>query len=92
MTQSSLEKPDHYELFPLSPGVFVYRSTGDAATEIKTGSRVRYLCRPCFDAGTQSILSREESAIAINHVCPHCETVFLERKKPLTGLAMSPWG
>jgi hypothetical protein len=92
MTQNPLEKPDHYELLQISPNVFVYRNTGNAATGIKAGEEEQYLCQPCFDAGVQSVLSREESAVAINHACLRCKAVFLERKKPLTGLAMSPWG
>ena len=69
--------PDRFEL---SPGVFVYRQAA------------HYLCRPCFEAGTRVVLRREESVTAIDYVCPRCNTRFPERKKPLTGLAMSPWG
>ena len=77
-----------YELFKLSDGVFVYRDRSD----MTKGAAESYLCRYCFESGTLAFLQREESVAAITHVCCDCGTVFLERKKPLTGLAMSPWG
>lgn len=73
-----------HELIELSPGVFVYR--------LLARESVVYLCRTCLDSGTEAVLKRNETMMAINHVCPNCESVFLERNKPLTSLAMSPWG
>lgn len=73
------------ELFALSVGVFVYRVACSHGPGL-------YLCRSCFEAGKNAVLDRKESVAVITHACPHCKAEFLEKKKPLTGLAMSPWG
>ena len=78
-----------YELFELPSGTSVYRRRG--ATD-GLGGTARYWCPECHDAGREVALVREESVAVVNFVCPHCNTVFPERKKPLSGLAMSPWG
>ena len=70
----------------MSPGVFVYR---DSAVADESGT---CLCRSCFESGRKVELERDESMVAVRHVCPDCGASYLERKKPLTGLAMSPWG
>jgi len=72
------------ERFELSPGVFVYRAQS-------SDDKASFLCPTCFETGTQSILRRNETPLAVHQVCERCNTRFLERKKPLTNLAMSPW-
>ena len=72
-------------LIELRPGVFVFaeRNDGDAP--------VRYYCRHCLDAGTKVTLERIESIARIEHLCPRCAASFLEKIKPISGLAFSPW-
>ena len=92
---STQREAGKYELFQLSAGVFVYRPSspdGRQGGQGGQGGAGPYLCQPCFDAGTPFILEREESVALIQYFCPHCGSRFLERKKPLAGLAMSPWG
>lgn len=72
------------ERFELSPGVFVYRRPG-------VNGEDDCLCPACFETGETSILRRSETTQAVHCVCPRCDARFLERKKPLTNLAMSPW-
>ncbi|SDG95420.1 hypothetical protein [Propionivibrio dicarboxylicus] len=72
------------ERFELSPGVFVYRAHN-------TEDEASFLCPTCFEAGTTSILRRSEATLTVHRVCDRCDARFLERKKPLTNLAMSPW-
>lgn len=79
------ESQDACELFELSRDVFVYRQVLRDDTE-------RYFCRNCFDAGTKSVLERQESVAIVKRVCPQCQAEFLEKKKPLSARAMSPWG
>ena len=87
---------DACERVPLSPGVFVYRRRSAPEAGSKSDPEAldppRYLCPPCLDSGIESELRREESVAAVHQVCPRCRATFLERKKPLSGLAMSPWG
>lgn len=72
------------ERVELSPGVFVHRGQG-------AGDEARFLCPTCFEAGTSAPLRRSETPLAVHQVCERCNARFLERKKPLTNLAMSPW-
>ncbi|WP_319244370.1 hypothetical protein [uncultured Propionivibrio sp.] len=72
------------ERIELSPGVFVHRVQG-------AGDEASLLCPTCLEAGTRSILRRSETPLAVHQVCERCNARFLERKKPLTNLAMSPW-
>lgn len=72
------------ERIELSPGVFVYRARGLDGEE-------HFLCPDCFETGVQATLRRSETTQAVHRVCTQCDARFLERRKPLTNLAMSPW-
>lgn len=83
--------PNDYERHELSHGVVVYRQTTRAGSWQDREENPSYLCPTCFDTGKLATLRRQESARSVTHCCPQCSATFLERKKPLNGLAMSPW-
>lgn len=82
-TDNMFSSTDSVETVELRPDVFVYREREGAQ---------QYVCKHCLDAGVKSLLSREESVASVRLVCNRCGSAVVERKKPLSGLAMSPWG
>jgi hypothetical protein len=74
-----LEQRGRYELFVLSPGVYVYRSKADGGSTQVKSEPAHFVCQPCFDVkGERGILLRMSSAVGISHRCPLCETTYRE--------------
>jgi cell division protein FtsB len=74
--QDRLAERGRYELFELSDGVFVYRSSqGNSADG--TGEPVHCLCQPCFDKGTKAVLRKNNVPWGtITLQCPICKEAF----------------
>ena len=79
-------------LIEIRPGVRVYRENVAEDTPAGDDAPPSYFCRPCLDAGIEAPLARRETSARIELVCPRCGAAFLERIKPMNGLAISPWG
>lgn len=78
--------------YPLTDRVYAVELASEVFVYRERDGEQRYVCKPCLDSGVKAILSREESVAVIRLVCSHCGSAFVERRKPLSGLAMSPWG
>ena len=72
------EEHDRYELFELSPSVFVYRFRKPEANEhgATQDAPLHYICPRCFDTGTKSILQRYTFYSLIYAKCSNCETEY----------------
>ncbi|MCE4302365.1 hypothetical protein [Xanthomonas hortorum] len=74
--QGALEERGRYSLFELSTGVFVYRFNDAPAGSDgnpTTPQPVHYLCQPCFDKGTKSVLQRLSAYGRISLDCSICK-------------------
>lgn len=76
---------DRYSLQELDKGVFAY---GLKAPE--AGEPLHYLCQPCFDKGTKSVLQDRDNFGAVTLKCPVCQNEYRSgRKKPYPRLSPS---
>lgn len=66
-----------YSLHELSPRIFVYRmkDTPDSANS-KDVEPPHYLCQPCFDKGTKSVLQKYDMWGSIYLHCTICDTKY----------------
>lgn len=68
--KETLAERGRYQLFQLSPGVFVYRAS-EAPSELQ-----HFLCQPCFDSGKKAVLQKNRKYGTITIDCPLCKQEF----------------
>lgn len=76
LLQQSQDERDDYDLFAVFPGVFAYRYRPASEGDSLRRHPAHFLCQPCFDKGTKSVLQQRHAGA---YLCPACQLLLLQQ-------------